>query len=69
MANVNHNMTVLKYLFRHAAEKPDDAFLVDRKEGEVTVYSFKQAHEIAQATARSLTSLFPGAGNSGDGGN
>lgn len=53
-------MTVLKYLDMHAAGKPGETYLVDRREGENTGYSFSEVHHTVEATAKSLASLFPG---------
>lgn len=51
-------MTLLKHLDDHAANKPDEVYLVDRKNGEDVSYTFKQVHETVEAIAKSLVSLF-----------
>lgn len=63
MTDVNRDMTVLKYLDQHAVAKPDDAFLVDREDGEDIVYTFGEVHGIVEATTKSLNGLLPGAGH------
>lgn len=56
------DMTILKYLDQHALNKPDETYLVDRKNGEDIPYSFKEAHTIIESVAKSLAHLFPGTG-------
>jgi long-chain acyl-CoA synthetase len=60
MDNESKQMTVLKHLDEHAANKPEETYLVDRKNGEDIGYSFREVHEIVEATARSLANMFPG---------
>ena len=60
MDEKSKQMTVLKYLDEHAANKPAETYLVDRKEGEDIGYSFSEVHHIVEATAKSLASIFPG---------
>jgi len=62
MTDVMNDMTVLKYLDRHAADKPGEDFMVDRRDGEDIVYSFGEVHSIVEAAARSLAALFPDTG-------
>lgn len=62
MTDVMNDMTILKYLDRHSAERPGEDFMVDRRDGEDIVYSFGEVHSIVEAAARSLAALFPDAG-------
>lgn len=56
-------MTVLKYLDQHALNKPDDTYMVDRRDGEDIAYSFREVHGVVEAVAKSLATLFTGDGN------
>lgn len=62
MTDKDNQMTVLKDLDQHAANKPDDIFLVDRKDGKDIEYSFKDVQGTVEAVAKSLVSLFDGTG-------
>ena len=57
MTDMNSEMTVLNYLDLHAAQQPDEEFLVDRVDGQDSGYSFAQVHGIVEAAARSLAAL------------
>ena len=59
MDDESKQMSVLKYLDMHAAGKPGETYLVDRREGEDIGYSFSEVHHIVEATAKSLASIFP----------
>jgi long-chain acyl-CoA synthetase len=59
MDDQSKQMTVLKYLDEHAANKPGQTYLVDRREGEDIGYSFSEVHQLVEATAKSLASIFP----------
>ena len=59
MTNVCNEMTVLKYLDKHATDKPGETYLVDRKSGEDISYSFEEVHRTVEAVASSLVELYP----------
>jgi len=60
MNRPHDDMTVLKYLDGHALNRPNAPYLIDRKNGEATVYSFAEVHQQVESVARSLATLLPG---------